>query len=113
MQCGRHQQGLNHERYWTGGAGVIFSFSISWPCRLEGPGPGQITGNAKLEVFSEVIPPFNLMPRSMLEVRLAFTSPRHVMHHVSIVLPIALDPPHAPVSFANASVGLQMCSPGR
>jgi len=33
-----------------------------------GPNNGQITGNATLEVFSEVIPPFNLMPRSVLEV---------------------------------------------
>jgi len=48
---------------------LSFVTELTWSSeqRLEGPGPGQITGNAKLEVFSEVIPPFNLMPRSMLE----------------------------------------------
>ena len=35
-------------------------------------GQGEIIGKAQVDVWSEVIPPFNMMPREILQVGLAY-----------------------------------------
>ena len=45
-----------------------FATTLTWAPVYGTPGaPGRIVGAATLDVWSEIIPPFNLMPRPMLE----------------------------------------------
>ncbi len=73
QQQGRASPGPAAASAAWGGGGLVSGASSSGSSWDDGPlapvGTGTIRGDAQLDVWCEVIPPFNLMPREVLQVR--------------------------------------------